>query len=144
MNDTLHFMEQLITKITPYAVSAGKAGYDVALQVERINCFDALIQNFAFCLVFTIPTIFFIRWALYDIQGEEHDQKVGTQGRASYLSNIKFWEMGGAVSCITVVGVIASVASLFFLFTSTWDWVGLFYPQLALAHDIITKVLSHT
>lgn len=82
MNDTLHFMEQLIMKITPYAVSAGKAGYDVALQVERINCFDALIQNFAFCLVFTIPTIFFIRWALYDIQGEEDEQKVGTQGHA--------------------------------------------------------------
>lgn len=112
-NELVKISNQIQQKITDMAPVAKEA----AFAVYRINCFRNIIFSLL-CIAISICCLYFIRWFYKnDIDGDF------------------------IVPFLYVASIIAGLLGLFELF-DMYNYIGIFHPELVIAHDIIEKVKS--
>ena len=110
-NELVKISNQIQQKISDMAPIAKEA----ALAVYRIDSFQNIIFSLL-CIAISICCLSIIKWL--------------------YKNDI---DSGFFVPLLYVASVIAGLIGLFELF-NVYNYIGLFHPELVIAHDIIAKV----
>ncbi len=107
----------------------GPQTMDLILGVERVSGLEGIIPGFC-CLV---VCIFLLRGLPY--YDKEYD-KFSNNGDKIGKDNAQFMLLGCLFfAVLTGIGAFIGLGYV-------WNWVAVFYPQIALAHDVIQKVMK--
>lgn len=105
-----------------HAGQIGQVAWQTTLKVTQINCLSNLLVWGAFIISFIAFTTILITLITKDLMPDDH-------------------ETGTGVFMFFLAGIIASLWGAI-AWSSLWDWIGLFHPDLYLAHQALEKVLG--
>ena len=118
-----------LAKLEALVAQHGPQAVDTAAEVVRVGAIGDLIVG-AGCAVATaliwrtLHRVSTTRWKETDV----FDDPMGPFPMIALLA-------AGFLSCVTTIGALEGLLDV-------WNWVALFNPKLALAHQILSRVVS--
>lgn len=129
VTDIEKIAEDLTNQATSVAHHYGPQAWAIMCGVKRVDSIGALAMGVG-GLVFAIAFIVaFVKFGLW----------MNTQEWASLDENpmiLFYWGFGTMIAVFLFFNLPSNL-------TDIWNWVGAINPGLAIAHDVITKALSH-
>lgn len=139
---------QLIEKSVAFATQLtdkyGSVAWETMKTLKMIEGFQWLAIGFLFVLIIIVGNKLMWAWqARLTANAAKHwQERIDNASDAYYKQKAKeaekdeFWGMGIVtviVSCLLAIPAFLNLANI-------WNWVAVFYPELAIAHDLLQKV----
>lgn len=125
---------QIFTRLDAISQSVGdtahKYGPDViqvGLQVTRVDC----VANIIHFVILLLLAVFLAKYCIRQVAVIDWDSETAPEASKALLC-----VGSGITSIICLTGTICNIPS-------TWDFVGIIYPKLYIAHAVVEKALSH-
>ena|ERR1700733_3041603 len=124
LNAALGQITTILKGLQGLAVQYGPAAYQAVLAMRRIDALQPLVTGLIALIILAITLKYFFR-------------ELSLANKSDWTDSIH----GVAVFITGFVGLCCAVTVMFTLL-DVWNWIGVFRPDLALAHDILIKVTS--
>lgn len=125
---TLHMLNGWATQLQHALVNAAPKVWDVLVQVKRVDCIGNLTGTVVGCVVLLI-----VAAKLW-----QNCRTYWKRTETDYDDALKVVAVFSGLGAVGCGGF--SLGAFLFTVLNQWVWIGVFYPQLAVAHDIISKV----
>lgn len=126
MNEALNTLQQFAVEIKEALVDVAPDVLVLVLQVMRIDALQQLVIG----VVFLVPVFLTVPHIVRAIKKLVAAKYVSEQDEA-------LWVVVPVTTCSVLFGLIGTLNLL-----NVWNWVGLFAPELRLAHDLLNKVMG--
>lgn len=129
MNEAVTTLQAFALEVKQALIDVAPAALDLALQITRINALQQIVVG----LFFAIGAIILVRISVNThklINSDDYYQK---------RRNMED-DTTKVIVTASFGGIFTLVASLLLL--NVWNWFGVLSPELKLARDILSKVLS--
>lgn len=131
VGDVSEGVAKLSSKLESLATEHGQVAWDLALNVARVQAASEIFAGLVALMIFLICLRFFLKGVKMGgtpVEGESSIQQDDREVKAAFIAIPS-----------AIIGLISFVPTFLYL-KDLWSWIGIVYPELYIAHQVMEKL----